>query len=575
VARCITHISFAQPQTRKENELPGKSTAQQGPLYFRLTSAILADTTTTTAAALLVMQAAAFLIVLAALPYSVFELDRFTLAKELVLHVAALASVLLCLVSARRLTVFMVDAPLVGFLALSTFSTLLAANGWLGFRALGVSLSGAVLFWCGRTLARAGRGQALLVALAAAVVLGALTALVQAYGLVTTSLASLSRAPGGTFGNRNFMAHLLTIGLPVLLLVSVEARSRAGFVLGSIGVMLTGAALILSRSRAAWVGAGVCGAFLAIEGLWVGRLWADARLRRRVLRLATAAAAGLVLALVLPNRLNWRSDSPYLDSLTGVANYREGSGRGRLIQYGNTLAMAVSHPLFGVGPGNWPVGYPRFMSPRDPSFHSRDIIPTNPWPSSDWMAMLAERGFLALILLVLVGGSLALGAWARVRRGPRDTAALTDLTIVATLIAIGTVGAFDAVMLLPVNTLFGWTIVGALASSARPIREIRLDRRSRRRVILGAAAVGALFLWRSSAQVVAMGLFNKGERTAMERASRVDPGSYRIHMLLAQSWQEAGRCDRARPHAEAARSLFPNYPAPRRVLQACGVRKQK
>jgi O-antigen ligase len=555
--------------------LPGKYTARQGPVSVRATLATLADATTTSGAALLVLQAAAVLIVIAALPYPAFELDRFTLLKELVLHLAALTAALLCLAYARRLTVFMVDAPLVGFLVLSLFSTLLAENGWLAFRALGVSLSGAVLFWCGRTLARAGRSRALLVAFAGAIVLGALTALAQAYGLVTTSLASLSRTPGGTFGNRNFMAHVVTIGLPVLLLVSIETRSRAGFVLGSIGVMLTAAALILSRSRAAWVGAAVCGAFLAIEGLWVGRLWADDRLRTRVLRLATAGAAGLVLALVLPNRLNWRSGSPYLDSLTGVANYREGSGRGRMIQYGNTLAMAVHHPIFGVGPGNWPVAYPRFMSPGDPSFHVRDIIPTNPWPSSDWMAMLAERGFLSLILLVLVGGSLALGAWARVRRGPRDTPALTDLTTVATLIAIGTVGAFDAVMLLPVNTLFGWTIVGALASSARPIREFRITRRSRRYLILAVGAVGALFLWRSSAQVLAMSLFSTGERIAMERAARVDPGSYRIHMLLAQSWRVAGRCDRARPHVGAARSLFPNYPAPRQILRMCGVREQK
>jgi hypothetical protein len=549
-------------------------TAWRGPISLKITPAALTDTTMT-GAALLVLQVAAVLIVLAALPYPIFELDRYTLPKELVLHVAAFSAALLCLGTARRLTVFMVDAPLIGFLVLSICSTVLATNGWLAFRALGVSLSGAALFWCGRTLARAGYGQALLVALALAVVLGALTALAQAYGLVTTSLASLSRAPGGTFGNRNFMAHLVTIGLPVLLLVSVETRSRAGFGFGWIGVMLTTAALMLSRSRAAWLGAAVCGAFLAIEGLWVGRLWADDQLRKRVLRLATAAVVGLVLALVLPNRLNWRSESPYLDSLTGVANYREGSGRGRLIQYGNTLAMAAHHPVLGVGPGNWPVMYPRFMSAGDPSFHARDIIPTNPWPSSDWMAMLAERGSLALALLLLVGGSLALGAWARVRRGRSDTPALTDLTIVATLISIGTVGAFDAVMLLPVNTLFGWTIVGALASSARPIREIRLTGRSRRYLILAAAIVGSLFLWRSGARVLAMSVFGKGVRPAVERASRIDPGSYRIHMLLAQSWRRSGRCDRARPHAEAARSLFPNYPAPQQVLRACGTRKPK
>ena len=521
------------------------------------------------------IQVAAFAVVLAVLPYSLFELDRYTFPKELVLTIAALAGTLLCLASARRLSVFLVDALLAAYLAVSAVSALLATNGWLAFRALGVSLAGAALFWCGRTVARAGRGDAVLVGLAAAVVLGAITGLAQAYGLVTTNLASLSRAPGGTFGNRNFMAHLVTIGLPVLLYAAIEARSRTRFALGVAGVALAAGALVLSRSRAAWLGAGACGVFLAVEGLWVGRLWAEQRLRRRVLVLALVAVSSLVLALVLPNRLNWRSDSPYLESLTGVANYKGGSGRGRLIQYGNTLDMAAHHPVLGVGPGNWPVFYPTYMSPRDPSFDGDDIIPTNPWPSSDWMAIASERGFLALAVLVLVGASIALGAWARIRRGPRQTPSLTDLAIVATLIAIAVVGAFDAVLLLPVPTLFAWTVIGTLASSARPIRELPLTPRRRRAALIGVALVGLLFAGRSAAQAIAMDVFTGGDRAAMETAAAIDPGSYRIRMLLARAWARAGRCDRAIPHATAARRLFPNHPAPRQLLRACGVRTRR
>jgi O-antigen ligase len=526
-------------------------------------------------AALLVLQASAVAVVLAALPYPLFELDRYTIPKELVLQVAALAAGLLCLASARRLTVFAVDALLAGFLFLSVLSTLLATNGWLAFRALGVSLAGVTVFWCARTVARAGAGAPLLLALAGAVVLGALTGLVQAYGLFDSGLASLSRAPGGTFGNRNFMAHLVTVGLPVLLLVTVGARTGWRFVLGSMGVAVAAAALVLSRSRAAWLGAGVCGVFLAVEGLWAGRLWAEDRLRRRVVRLASAAVAGLVLALVLPNRLNWRSDSPYLDSLKGVANYREGSGRGRMIQYGNTLQMAASHPLLGVGPGNWSVFYPKYMSRGDPSFDAGDIIPTNPWPSSDWMAVVAERGFLAFVLLALAGGSVAAGAWARVRRVAPSTPALSDQTIVATLLAVVVVGAFDAVILLPVPTLLSWVIVGGLTTSVRPVGEVVLTSRSRRALMIGAALIGALFICRSAAQMAAMGLYSSGKRDAMELASRVDPGSYRIQMLLGKSWLERGRCDRARPHAEAARDLFPNHPAPTRVFRACGAARKR
>jgi len=363
---------------------------------------------------------------------------------------------------------------------------------------------------------------------------------------------------------------MVAIGLPVLIMVTLQARRRRGFVLGTAGIALTVAALVLSRSRAAWLGAAACAVFLAVEGLGVGRLWAEPVLRRRVRVLGGTALAGLVLALVLPNRLNWRSDSPYLDSLAGVANYREGSGRGRLIQYGNTLDMAADHPVLGVGPGNWPVHYPSYMSPGDPSFDADDPIPTNPWPSSDWMAMLAERGVPASLLLLLVGGSIALAAWARVRSRPRRPPELGDLTIVATLIALVVVGAFDAVLLLPAPAFFVWTAIGTLASGARPIREVELSPLGKRRLSLAVAVVGALLLAQSLSQVAAMVIASGGRREALEVAARLDPGSYRIHMLLAQQWRTARRCDRARPHAERATELFPTHPAPKAILRTCG-----
>ena len=143
----------------------------------------------------------------------------------------------------------------------------------------------------------------------------------------------------------------------------------------------------------------------------------------------------------------------------------------------------------------------------------------------------------------------------------------------ATFIAAAVVGAFDAVLLLPAPTLFAWTIVGALASSARPIREVILTSTRAARALVAAAVVGLPFVGRSAAQTVAMGLYDTGKIRTMELASRVDPGSYRIHMLLGGIWLRAGKCDRVRPHARAAQELFPNHPAPVRMLRSCGVRR--
>jgi len=111
---------------------------------------------------------------------------------------------------------------------------------------------------------------------------------------------------------------------------------------------------------------------------------------------------GLILgiaAVVLPNSLNWRSRSPYLDSVVGMVDYHEGSGHGRVVQYLKTLRLAFSHPLFGVGPGNWPVVYPHVVGANDLSLDRDDGMTANPWPSSDWAAVLSERGFIAFACL--------------------------------------------------------------------------------------------------------------------------------------------------------------------------------
>jgi hypothetical protein len=67
-----------------------------------------------------------------------------------------------------------------------------------------------------------------------------------------------------------------------------------------------------------------------------------------------------------------------------------------------------------------------------------------------------------------------------------------------------------------------------------------------------------------------MALFNNGTRaTQLERASALDPGSYRIHLRLAQSYLLRGSCARVHAHAQAAHALLPNAEKPKRMLDEC------
>ncbi|MDB4877234.1 MAG: hypothetical protein JWM41_3680 [Gemmatimonadetes bacterium] len=520
--------------------------------------------------ALHVLQFGTIAIVLASLPYKAFDLDRYFVPKELVLHVCAAVAALLCISHRKRVSVTVVDALLAAFLLSSLVSTVLATNGWAAERALAISMSGVLLFWAASSLRKAGLVRPLLVALAFGVVLAAATSLAQAYG-VQTEYFSLNRAPGGTFGNRNFIAHLAAIGTPVVVLVALTARRGFGSLFGGIGMAVIGAALVMSRSRGAWLAVVALAIPVGLLAFATRRRWAEPRTKRRAVVLALTTAAGALAAVVLPNRLEWKSDSPYLDSAAGLVNYKEGSGKGRLVQYGNSLRMTAAHPLFGVGPGNWPVVYPKFASRNDPSMSQDDGLTSNPWPSSDWVAYLSERGGIGfgLVLLAMLGllGRAVRDLRSGTSRDPERV--LTAIALVGTLVATAVVGAFDAVLLVGAPAYFVWVLAGALAPPGAGGIELEAGVHQ-----LGPAlvlGVGVITVGRSAAQLAAMATYSASTRTAaLEQAVKLDPGSYRIRVRLAQAYLARGDCAHARVQAHAAHDLFPSAGEPKRDIAACG-----
>jgi O-antigen ligase len=519
--------------------------------------------------ALHVMQIGAIAVVLASLPYKIFDLDRYFVPKELVLHICAVVAAVALLRARPRLTLASVDGILVAFLAAGLISSLFAENLWAAERALTISGSGVALFWAASAVRRAGLVSPLLVALAVGIVLAAATSLAQAYGL-ETEYFSLNRAPGGTFGNRNFIAHLCAIGAPVVALVALTARQRAGRIFGVAAMGVLAAALVMSRSRAAWLAVLVLSAPVGVLAVGTWSRWCEPRTLRRLVVLGVAAAVGAVAAVVLPNRLEWKSDSPYLDSAAGLVNYKAGSGRGRIVQYTNSLRMTRAHALLGVGPGNWPVVYPKYASRNDPSMSSEDGVTSNPWPSSDWIAYLSERGAIGFLFLLAAMVGLLGRAVRDIRRQDRNAEqVLTAIALVGTLVATAVVGAFDAVLLIAAPTFFVWTLAGVL--SPTPEKGATLGRWASIAAMLAVVVYGFTALARSAFQVAAITTFSTSTRLAMlERASLYDPGSYRIHTRLASSYLSRGECAHVRPHARAARALFPSAAEPRRQLAACG-----
>lgn len=541
--------------------------------------------------AAILLQLGLVAVIVAAAPYKLFELDRYFVPKELVLHVVALFIALILVARRRAISIDLADALLALFLAWSAASALFATNHWAAQRALGLSVSSVLIFWGARRLGALGMYRPMLIAGAFATVCTAAASLAQAYGF-ETDYFSLNRAPGGTLGNRNFVAHIAAIGLPALVWSAVTARGATGALLGSLGVGVVGAALVLSRSRAAWLAVVACVIVLA-GPLFVSRkYWEGAHVGGRLARVLLAGALGGIVAIALPNKLNWASDSPYLDSARGMVDYSKGSGRGRVAQYRNSFSMAAANPVFGVGPGNWPVRYVRFAPANDRSL-ADDGMTANPWPSSDWVAFLSERGFIAAAALLLAFVTLFFRAFRGWRDGrnteqpmvsgeaePRPVDAerardisdrvLLKLALAGTIVATIVVSAFDAVLLLPAPAFLIWSIVGAAAGARTGARPLELSKRAWTLAAAGTMLIVIASTARSATQVRSMAIVGRGGQTAgWVRGAAWDPGSYRINMRVAELFSRRGRCKTARPYAQRSLALFPHSPAAKRVVRRC------
>ncbi|MFL5565664.1 MAG: O-antigen ligase family protein, partial [Gemmatimonadaceae bacterium] len=247
----------------------------------------------------------------------------------------------------------------------------------------------------------------------------------------------------------------------------------------------------------------------------------------------------------------------------------KGSGRGRVAQYRNSLHMATANPVFGVGPGNWAVEYVRFAPSGDRSL-TDDGMTANPWPSSDWVAYMSERGFIPTLALAGAFVTLFFGALRRWSELENPDAVLAQCVLAGTVVATMVVSAFDVVLVLAAPSFLAWSILGATSGIRRTAREVIVSPRA-----LGVAAVLLVLLSmvsavRSTTQTIAMASVARGGLTSgWVTGAMWDPGSYRINLRVAQLYSRRGRCSMARSYARQAVSLFPHSPEAKRIARNC------
>jgi O-antigen ligase len=321
-----------------------------------------------------------------------------------------------------------------------------------------LALAGAAAVVAGEARAR----QSLLEVVAAVTAVVSLIGLWQHLDLAPLPLPVIS-APGSTFGNRNLAGEAIALALPLVLAGAAGAPAAAGrrLLLAAAGVALV--YLAATRARGAWAG-GAAGAltFLALV---------KPRPSARGAVLALALLAVAAAAALIPGRRNPRyaADTKRLAGPAEVAQAsfdpRSVAVRTRLGLWRRTWAMAAAHPLAGVGPGNWPVFFPRYAEPGATADGVLGAALAPRQAHQDLLERAAETGAPGLAALLVLIGAAAVAARQRLRAGEAQARAATAGAAGA-LVALLVTGATGFPLEMPGTIALAGLALGLVAPGA-------------------------------------------------------------------------------------------------------------
>ncbi|MEK9499422.1 O-antigen ligase family protein [Gemmatimonadota bacterium DH-20] len=202
--------------------------------------------------------------------------------------------------------------------------------------------------------------------------------------------------------DRNDLALLFNMTLPLALWLMVEQRTRLARIFSGLLAGALGFCVMMSQSRGGFLGLGVILLYLMITEKTVP-------LRLRLAPLVVLAVGLLLLPAEAKERLS---------TLTSLEqDYNVSSATGRVEIWKRGLGYAQDRPMFGVGLGNFPLAE-GLLSDESRIFGSR-------WKASvahnSYLEMIAETGFPggAMYLGVILALLMCLFRWRKRLKGVR------------------------------------------------------------------------------------------------------------------------------------------------------------
>jgi O-antigen ligase len=332
--------------------------------------------------------------------------DRYVLPKLVVARILVIG-LLILLVARSMATRTLVlkrtplDVPLAVFLFSALVSTLVAENQnvavfgiYSRYDGLLTILTYAGLFWLSvQAIDGPADARALQrVLLAGGYVVAAIAILEAASDSAT---AGIFIQAYGTLGQQNVLGAFLVMLCPLAYRELVEARTWSGRILAINALAVLGAALVLTLSRSAWLGAAV-----AVIVLLVGS-------RRHISRSVLVGAAALLLivgavAAILGLAGGYQFERSVAARATSVFELTAWGPRPAI--WRDSLHLIASRPLLGYGPDNFGLVYPRFQAA------SLGTVPVDK-AHSETLQVAATQGLVGAAAYVLVLGAFIRAFW--------------------------------------------------------------------------------------------------------------------------------------------------------------------
>ena len=223
----------------------------------------------------------------------------------------------------------------------------------------------------------------LIVIAGTAIALVAITRKAAGIGLVEGTRVTIGRDFGSMLGDPNDLA--LVLLFPMAFAVSLVLTPKTPLLsrlIGIVGVPLLFSGIIATQSRGGLLG------IVAVFGIFGYR-----KIKSKLL-LAAIGAVGMLGLITLAGISDRKSGG---SAEEGV----DASAMGRIYAWEAAIGMAVANPLTGVGINNFLVNYFFYSSHWDGMNHA---------VHSTWFGVLAETGFLGLIVFVSMIVRLILSA---------------------------------------------------------------------------------------------------------------------------------------------------------------------